>query len=104
MPEQVSECPYCHGTFPHQGPTGCPPIKWPPDPKPRWRVTEWDTPEPDEYVYEVTGDAGRTVYVKRPSWEFVDPFKRPLPSENDRVEIEKVISAYALANDHVITG
>jgi len=30
MPEQVSECPYCKGTFPHQGPTGCPPIEWPP--------------------------------------------------------------------------
>lgn len=30
MPEQVSQCPYCGGTDPHQGPTGCPPIKWPP--------------------------------------------------------------------------
>jgi hypothetical protein len=34
MPEQVSECPYCGETFPHQGPTGCPPIEWPP-PAPR---------------------------------------------------------------------
>ncbi|HEV2175216.1 MAG TPA: hypothetical protein VGR71_16705 [Nitrospira sp.] len=33
MPEQVSECPYCHGTFLHQGPTGCPPVKWPPEPQ-----------------------------------------------------------------------
>jgi hypothetical protein len=30
MPEKVSVCPYCKGTEPHQGPTGCPPIQWPP--------------------------------------------------------------------------
>lgn len=36
----VNECPYCGGTDPHQGPTGCPPIKWPPDPKPN--PLEWD--------------------------------------------------------------
>lgn len=29
MPEQVDECPYCGGTNPHQGPTGCPPIVFP---------------------------------------------------------------------------
>jgi hypothetical protein len=23
MPEKVDVCPYCEGTFPHQGPTGC---------------------------------------------------------------------------------
>lgn len=32
MPEKVSVCPYCEGTDPHQGPTGCPPIQWPPEP------------------------------------------------------------------------
>lgn len=31
MPEKVSICPYCQGTDPHQGPTGCPPIKYPPE-------------------------------------------------------------------------
>lgn len=30
MPEQVSVCPYCQGTYPHQAPTGCRPIEWPP--------------------------------------------------------------------------
>jgi hypothetical protein len=30
MPEKVSRCPYCQETDPHQGPTGCPPIQWPP--------------------------------------------------------------------------
>lgn len=46
MPQQVDECPYCGGTFPHQGPTGCPPIKWPSEPK---RFTEW-------HVHQVDGD------------------------------------------------
>jgi hypothetical protein len=26
MPEKVNVCPYCGGTYPHQGPTGCRPI------------------------------------------------------------------------------
>jgi hypothetical protein len=33
MPEKVDVCPYCQSTHPHQAPTGCPPIKWPPEEK-----------------------------------------------------------------------
>jgi hypothetical protein len=29
MPEKVDKCPYCGSREPHQGPTGCPPIKQP---------------------------------------------------------------------------
>lgn len=104
MPEQVTECPYCHGTFPHQGPTGCPPIKWPPDPKPRWRVTEWDSPSEAEFVYEVESlKTGWSVFVRRFAtgpWAFVDPFSRPLPSEIEREEIKEVVRRYALEHQH----
>ena len=30
--EKVDVCPYCGSNKPHQGPTGCESIKWPPEP------------------------------------------------------------------------
>lgn len=102
MPQQVDVCPYCGGTFPHQGPTGCPPIKWPPDPQPEWRVTEWDGPSDFEFVYEVTHRSGRSIVVRRvpEGWHFVDLFGRFMPSTPEQETIKEVVKRYALEHQH----
>src|SRR5215469_13917474 len=53
MANQVEQCPYCLGNYPHQGPTGCRSIFWHPDDEHKpgcgcWECITDPRDEPDE--------------------------------------------------------